>query len=165
MGPINRLDDQLNRLKHLSYRTEQTYLGWMRQFYRYVHGASPNELESKHVIDFLTYLATERNVAKATQNLAFNAILFFYRHVLKQDISDLWKAIRSKPKQRIPVVLSRAEVMRLFDQLNGVHRLILETIYGGGLRSYPCGPKKSLGRYQPAGCNCLMGCLLQRFQK
>lgn len=62
------------RLKHLSYRTEQTYLGWMRQFYRYVQGEPPSELKSKHVIDFLTYLATERKVAKATQNLAFNSI-------------------------------------------------------------------------------------------
>lgn len=43
------------RLKHLSHRTEATYINWMRQFYRYVKGTKPLDLVSKHVTDFLTY--------------------------------------------------------------------------------------------------------------
>jgi site-specific recombinase XerD len=111
------------RLKHLSHRTEATYINWMRQFYRYVKGTKPIDLNSKHVTDFLTYLAIERKVAKSTQSQAFNAILFFFRHVLKQDIKDLWNAIRSKRKQRLPVVLSVSEVLRLFQNINGTSRL------------------------------------------
>ncbi len=65
------------RLRHLSYRTEQTYLNWMRQFYRYVKGAVPKELGTRHVTDFLTYLAVERKVSASTQNQAFCSILFF----------------------------------------------------------------------------------------
>ena len=126
------------RLKHLSHRTEATYINWMRQFYRYMKGTKPSDLKSKHVTDFLTYLAIERKVAKSTQNQAFNAILFFFRHVLKQDITDLWKAIRAKRKQRLPVVLSASEVLRLLDNMNGTPRLMMQVIYGGGLRSTEC---------------------------
>jgi integron integrase len=126
------------RLKHLSHRTEHTYITWMRQFYRHVKGAKPSDLNSKHVTDFLTYLAIERKVAKSTQSQAFNAILFFFRHVLKKDITDLWNSIRSKRKQRLPVVLSVSEVSRLFENLAGPSRLMLQVIYGGGLRSTEC---------------------------
>ena len=126
------------RLKRLAYRTEQTYLKWMRQFYRYVKGTRPLDLNSKHVTDFLTYLAMDRKVARSTQNQAFNAILFFFRHVLKMDIQDLWNAIRSKPKQRLPVVLSQGEVLRLFKCIDGLSQLMLQVIYGGGLRSTEC---------------------------
>ena len=126
------------RLKHLSHRTEATYINWMRQFYRYMKGSKPSDLKSKHVTDFLTYLAIERKVAKSTQNQAFNAILFFFRHVLKQEIADLWKAVRAKRKQRLPVVLSTGEVLRLLDGMNGTPRLMMQVIYGGGLRSTEC---------------------------
>ncbi|MBN1625811.1 MAG: phage integrase N-terminal SAM-like domain-containing protein [Deltaproteobacteria bacterium] len=60
------------RLMHRSYRTEQTYIGWVRQFYRFMKGRSPHSLESKDVKDFMTYLAVEKNVAVSTQNQAFN---------------------------------------------------------------------------------------------
>ena len=69
--------------------------------------------------DFLTYLAIQRKVAKSTQRQAFNAILFFFRHVLKQEIDDLCNAIRSKRGQRLPVVLSLDEIQRLFQNMDG----------------------------------------------
>jgi site-specific recombinase XerD len=126
------------RLKHLSYRTEQTYTDWMRKFYAFVEGRKPESLNSQHVTDFLTYLAVERKVAKSTQDQAFNALLYFYRHVLNKDIGDLWRVIRSKRKQRLPVVLSRAEVINLFDALDGSKRLMAQLIYAGGLRLNEC---------------------------
>jgi acetyl/propionyl-CoA carboxylase alpha subunit len=36
------------RLMHRSYRTEKTYLGWVRRFYRFLEGQSPYSLESSH---------------------------------------------------------------------------------------------------------------------
>ena len=74
------------RLKHLSLRTEQTYLGWILRFYRFLNGQPPNRLDSTYVKDFLTHLAVDRNVAASTQNQAFNAILFLFRHVLDKPI-------------------------------------------------------------------------------
>jgi hypothetical protein len=75
----------------------------MRQFYRYVKAVKPLDLKSKHATDFLAYLAIDCKVAKATQREAFNAVLFFLRHVLKRDIKALSNTIKSKKIQRLPV--------------------------------------------------------------
>ena len=122
------------RLKHLSYRTEQTYLTWMRSFYSFLNGTSPWQLESRDVMLFLTHLAVERKVAKSTQNVAFNAILFFFRRVLDKDIGALWQAVRAKRKQRLPVVLTPEEVRQVFDHMRDIHLLMIRLIYAGGLR-------------------------------
>ena len=122
------------RLKHLSYRTEQTYLTWMRAFYSFLNGTSPSRLDSGSVINFLSYLAVERKVAKSTQNQAFNAILFFFRRVLNQDIGHLWLSVRARPKQRLPVVLTPEEVQLIFNNMRGLHLLMIRLIYAGGLR-------------------------------
>ncbi len=122
------------RLKHLSYRTEQTYLTWMRSFYSFLNGTSPWQLESRDVMRFLTHLAVERKVAKSTQNLAFNAILFFFRRVLDKEIGALWQAVRAKRKQRLPVVLTPEEVQQVFDHMRDIHLLMIRLIYAGGLR-------------------------------
>ena len=62
------------------------------------------------VKDFLTYLALERKVAASSQNQAFNALLFFFRNVLKTDFGEIKDVPRAKRKPYIPVVLSRREV-------------------------------------------------------
>lgn len=126
------------RLKHLSFRTEQTYLGWVRRFYYFLNGQPPNKLDSTHVKDFMTHLAVERNVAASTQNQAFNAILFMFRHVLDKDIEDIGDAVRAKKKRRLPVVLAKSEINRLFDQMEGTNLLMAKTIYGCGLRLREC---------------------------
>jgi Phage integrase, N-terminal SAM-like domain len=122
------------RLKHRSLSTERTYLGWLRSFYFFVEGKSPDELDSSHVKEFLTYLAVERRVASATQNQAFNAILFLFRHVLNRDIEDLQGVMRAPQKRRLPVVLTKQEILRLFDHLRGTYLLMAQFIYGCGLR-------------------------------
>lgn len=126
------------RLKHLARRTEQAYLGWVRRFYRFVKGEPPGTLESRHVKDFLTYLAVERKVGASTQNQAFNALLFLFRYVLDQPIDDLGQAIRAKRIKRLPVILTQAEVEALLSEMTGVTRLMSQIIYGAGLRHLEC---------------------------
>jgi integron integrase len=126
------------RLKQRSYRTEQSYMTWLRQFYLHVRQLSPAELTDRQIVDFLSYLAVERRVAKSTQNVAFNALLFFYRHVLEKQIGDIQGVVRSKAKVRLPTVLSQGEVLRLIEKLDGVHALMAKVIYGGGLRRDEC---------------------------
>ena len=126
------------RLKQRSYRTERTYIHWLRNFYSHVKPAIPSELTDRHIIDFLSYLAVERHVVKSTQNQAFNALLFFYRHVLEKEVGEIRNAVRARPKFRLPTVLSPVEVMQLIDHLSGVSRLMAKIIYGGGLRRDEC---------------------------
>jgi site-specific recombinase XerD len=112
------------RLKHLSIRTEQAYLGWVRKFYSFMKGYSPYSLNSSHVKDFMTYLAVEQKVAVSTQNQAFNAILFLFRHVLEKEIDHISDSVRAKKSRRLPVVLSKTEIKGLFDQMSGINQLM-----------------------------------------
>jgi len=59
---------------------------------------------------FLSHLAVSRNVAASTQNQALSALLFLYREVLGVDLPWLDNVTRAKRPQRLPVVLTRAEV-------------------------------------------------------
>jgi integron integrase len=129
---------KLLRLMHRSYRTEKTYIGWVRQFYRYTKGLSPYSLESKDVKDFLTYLAVEKNVAISTQDQAFSAVLFLFRYVLNKPIENIGEAIRAKRTRRLPVVLTKREVEALIAQLSGLDLLMAKVIYGCGLRLQEC---------------------------
>ncbi len=108
----NILDDirRVIRLKHYSIHTERCYCDWAKQYIKFHKMISRDELavESKKKIeDFLSYLAIQRNVAASTQNQAFNALLFLYKHVLEQPLDDKIEAVRSTKKRRIPVVLSQ----------------------------------------------------------
>jgi integron integrase len=126
------------RLKQRAISTEKTYLLWLRRFYRFVKGRSPFSLDSSHVKNFLTHQAVDHKVAKSTQDQAFNALLFFYRHVLDKDLDDLTEVVRSRRGRRLPVVLTKSEVAKLLQHLHGVYWLMACIIYGAGLRLSEC---------------------------
>ncbi len=126
------------RLKQRALSTERTYLFWLRRFYTFIDGCSPFRLDSNHVKDFLTHLAVDQKIAKSTQTQAFNALLFFFRHVLNKDLDDLSHVVRSRRGRRLPVVLTMTEVSKLFAHLKGVYGLIAGVIYGAGLRLREC---------------------------
>ena len=88
--------------------------------------------------DFMTHLAIDQHVAVSTQNQAFNAILFLFRHILNKSIDDISESIRAKRKRRIPVVVTRRELDILFNQLSGIDLLMAKLIYGCGLRLMEC---------------------------
>ena len=92
----------LIRLKHYSIRTEQAYLGWIRRFILFHHKRHPREMGKAEIEAFLTHLAVQENMAASTQNQAMNAILFLYRHVLKQDLGWLDDVTHAKRPARLP---------------------------------------------------------------
>jgi integron integrase len=129
---------RLMRLKHLSYRTEKSYLGWITRFLAFSAPADPKALGEEQLKHYLSYLAVERKVAAATQKQAFNALLFLYRRVLGKEIIGLESVVPSHRPRRLPVVLTKDEIRAVFRHLSGVHRLIAAVIYGGGLRLEEC---------------------------
>lgn len=86
----------------------------------------------------MIHLAAERRAASSTQNQAFNAILFFYRHVLQKEIDNIEGTICVHAKKLLPVVLIRDEVTPIFRHLKGVYNLMARLIYGCGLRIQEC---------------------------
>ena len=130
---------QALRIKHYSYRTERSYLEWAERLMDYTSNVKKKDvrvagLDSGDVKDFLSYLALTRKVSSSTQNQAFNALLFLFRDVLKTELGDLSKTVRAKRGQKLPVVLSPEEVQSLFKHLKGLNLLILQLLYGAGLR-------------------------------
>jgi len=126
------------RLRHYSYNTEKTYREWVRRFLLYTHLKSPVKAKPDHVKRFLTHLAVERNVASSTQNQAFNALLFLYREVLGKEFGDFRTTIRAKKSRRVPVVLSKDEIKRVFKHVPQRQELMLKLIYASGIRVTEC---------------------------
>ncbi len=136
-----RLLDQVRgkiRLKHYSIRTEQSYLDWIKRYIIFHDKQHPAGLGAAEVEAFLTHLAVERRVAASTQNQAKSALLFLYRDVLNNELPWLDNVEKAKAPQRLPVVLTRAEVQALLSQLEGVDWLMASLLYGAGLRLMEC---------------------------
>jgi integron integrase len=90
------------------------------------------------VTAFLSWLATTRNVAAATQNQALAAVLFLYKAVLERDLPWFGDLVRAKRPVRLPVVLTEAEVRRLLEHFEGVAWMMASLLYGAGLRLQEC---------------------------
>lgn len=129
---------RLMRLKHMSRRTEKTYLLWIMRFKSFTAGKACADLTEQDLRNFLSFLAVERHVSAATQRLAFNAVLFMYRNVLAVEVNGLGSVVPSRVPRRLPVVLAKDEVRSVFSQLHGTHLLMATIIYGGGLRLQEC---------------------------
>ena len=87
---------------------------------------------------FLTHLAVEGRVAASTQNQALSALLFLYREVLAINLPWLDNVVRAKTPQRLPVVLTRQEVVSVLDGMSGVYGLMARLLYGTGMRLMEC---------------------------
>ncbi len=105
-----KVRDQL-RLRHRTYSTEKTYIGWLRSFRGFVgSSATPPELSVNHMQNFLSSLAVDRRVSPSTQNQALNALIFFYRHALEKEPGPAEiRAVRANPKRHLPIVLTIRE--------------------------------------------------------
>lgn len=125
------------RFKHMAYKTEKSYVGWIRRF-AYWCRDNPGGNHEEKVRGFLTHLARERDVSASTQNQALNAIVFLYKQVLQEDVGDFSGFHPARLPRRLPVVLSRDEVARLLTHLTGMHWMIGALLYGSGLRLAEC---------------------------
>ena len=98
----------------------------MQKFQTFTLSKTPELLSSNDVKEFLTFLAVKRKVASTTQNQAFNALLFFYRHVLHKEFGKVEGVVRAKRKPYIPVVLSREEINEIVKRLGPPYDLVVK---------------------------------------
>lgn len=126
------------RIRHMSRRTEKTYINWIVRFFRFLHMKHPSKLEDQDIVDFLSYLAEVRRVAPTTQNQALGALLFLYKRVLGMDTTRIEGFKRPKRKRRIPVVLTRSEVDLVLSNMYGLPKMVASLLYGSGLRLSEC---------------------------
>jgi integron integrase len=87
---------------------------------------------------FLSNLATDLNVASSTQNVAFSALLFLYKDVLKKDLPLISGIERSNRPKKLPVVFTPEEVNAVLGRLSGTYSIMANLLYGSGLRLMEC---------------------------
>lgn len=122
------------RRRGLSWRTEQTYRHWAWSLVRWLQPRTLEQLDAEGLRDYLTHLAAERGLSPASQKQALNALAFLWREALRRPTQDFSDFVRARPRQRLPVVLTRTECQVLLDRLEGTTRLIVALLYGAGLR-------------------------------
>jgi integron integrase len=126
------------RTRRYSPRTEEAYTLWVNRYLIFHQLQSPTALGPDDVRAYLEYLAEVRKVAVSTQNQALNALVFLYEQVLQTPLGSIGNFTRAKRPKKVPVVLTRAEIDRLFDHLSGTYALMASLLYGSGLRLMEC---------------------------
>lgn len=134
---LNSVKQEIRR-RNYSYKTEQSYVLWIRRFVIFCDMKHPLDVEQKQVVNYLNHLANVRNVAASTQNQALCALVFLYREVLKKPVGILDNITSAKRYKHIPVVLSENEAKQILAELTGVKGLIVRLLYGSGLRISEC---------------------------
>ena len=119
-----RLLQEACALQHTALNTEKSYVQCLRHYARFLRGPQPELLTTEAKIEaFLTKLALQ-GVSASTQNQAFNALLFFYRYALKQELGNI-NALRAKLPATLRYCPDRAETLQLLNQVKYFHMAIL----------------------------------------
>ena len=135
MNRLQVIDGMRNKMRmmHRALQTERSYIAWVQKYISFIDGL-PAGLSSEEKFErYMTHLAVNGRVSASTQNQAFNAVLFMYRHVVKVDLKGV-KGTRARRDKYIPAVLTREESASIIGKMQGTNRLIASLLYGCGLR-------------------------------
>jgi len=121
------------RLDGKSYATENTYVYWVHQYILFHKKEHPAKMGPEQVTAYLSHLAITMNASPNTQKTALNAIMFLYNRFLNKPIEKLDFQYARKP-QRTPTVFNHDEAMAVIDCLTMPYKLMVQLMYGCGLR-------------------------------
>ena len=128
---IRKINEALTA-RHYSEHTKISYKKWVQDFLNTNLGKE--NIGEREINDYIKNLALKKNVSASTQNQALAALLFYFRFILNTPVTELGSVIRAKKSERVPVVFSRDEVVRVIGNLNGQKKLIAKLLYGTGMR-------------------------------
>ncbi|TQV72568.1 integron integrase [Exilibacterium tricleocarpae] len=134
--PVKFLDQLRLSIRQagLSYRTEQTYIHWIKRFIYFHNKQHPKSLNETSIEQFLNHLAINRHCSTSTQRIALNALVYTYKRFFGLDLREL--AFQpARMHRRLPVVYSKLEITAILGHLKGTPKLMVELLYGSGLRS------------------------------
>lgn len=136
-----RLRDEFSdwmKFKGKSENTRADYIADVLHFVTFNGKRDPRTMGRNEVKSFLTHLAVEHHVAWKTQNQNLCALVLFYDGFLNQPLGDIGEFIRASKPPRLPVVFSKAEMMRMIDALPGRNKIIGMMQGGAGGRVGEC---------------------------
>ena len=133
MTPLRRrmIEDML--VRNFSPNTQRSYIHYVAEFARH-YKVSPERLGLEHIRAYQLYLAQQRQLSPSSINTFVSAVQFLYTVTLEMPWGEN-RFVRMKVPEKLPVVLSREEVERLFRHVGFLkHRAVLMLCYGSGLR-------------------------------
>ena len=117
--------------RRFSLKTIQTYQKCAEKFFK-KYAKHPKEVTKKDIREFLEELS-EKNASGNTINVYLNALKFYFEEIMGRKFRINIKY--SKKPKKLPVVLAKEEVKKLLGKIrNWKHKLMVETMYGSGLR-------------------------------
>lgn len=136
-----KLEEQLRQKIRSQGKAESTadaYWHWVNRFIRFAkekrgEWVHPRELGKRQVEIFLSHLANRENVSANTQNQAFSALCYLYKHIIEKPLEDV-SALRAKTPQRVRDVLDQSEIIGLFGELDGIALTVARMMYASSFR-------------------------------
>ncbi|MCL6417734.1 phage integrase N-terminal SAM-like domain-containing protein [Aestuariirhabdus sp. Z084] len=122
------------RQQGLAYQTEKTYVHWIKRFIFFHNKRHPKDMGAAEIEVFLSHLSIHKNCSINTQRIALNALIYLYKRFMGLDIGELSFTPATAPR-RLPVVYSREEISAILRFLPPTPHLMVELMYGSGLRS------------------------------
>lgn len=130
------LRDRMERemvLRRLALRTRKSYVEAVVALAKH-YRRSPDRLSEREIQGYLLHLMEERKLALSSCRVALHGLRFFYHETLRREELE-FDLPRARAPQRLPEILSREEIERLFAGAKRYkHRVLLMTAYGAGLR-------------------------------
>ena len=133
MGEMrDRMEKEL-KLRGMSPRTGKSYLRVVYNFVQYSRRPA-EQMGIPEARAYVLYLIEEKKLSQSSVIQAVCALRFFYCKVLRRSF-ELDELPYQKRKRQLPQALSEKEVAALLEaESNLKHRVILMTLYSGGLR-------------------------------
>jgi integron integrase len=124
--------------KNYSPRTAERYAEWAKSFILFHNKRHPREMGKAEIEQYLSYLANKCNLSASSRNQCYYALKFMYIHVLGVPFEDV-QGLAAKESKRLPTVLSREDVRKVLDCVDGdPFNLMARLMYGAGLRLAEC---------------------------
>ncbi len=136
--PNYRRAPESYRNKHIELRnsphTIKNYVSVFEEFINYFYRFDIDSITEPQILEFLRYLITERRVSVSYQNIAINAIKFYYEKVLKGQ-RKFYFIDRPSRDITLPDVLNVEEITAMIKAADNIkHKLIIMFAYSSGLR-------------------------------
>ncbi len=120
--------------KRYSDNTIGMYCNYFGDFCKYFDGRNLKEITTDEINSYILELIESKKISISQQNQRINAIKFYYEKLLGKE-KQYYKLYRPKKEHKLPKILSKNEIKRIFDVTNNLkHKCILMLIYSAGLR-------------------------------
>lgn len=129
---LETIEKQFNA-EHKKDKTRKSYRRAIIRFVLWKFRTHCMDVAEVAIRNYQSHLVERRHISASTQNVIFNALLYFYRHGVGKEPGEI-NAPRAPRTNYIPVVLPREEVARLIACTTGVYKLIFQIMYGCALR-------------------------------